>query len=51
MRLFILYHFFHFRFMLYETMLPERMLDPSVLRIPILHDRAIVYVDNVCFTF
>ena len=34
-------------FVLYETMLPDRMLDPSVLRIPILHDRAIVYVDNV----
>lgn len=34
-------------FVLYETMLPDRMLDPSVLRIPILHDRAIVCVDNV----
>lgn len=34
-------------FVLYETLLPEKMSDPSVLRIPILHDRAIVCVDNV----
>lgn len=34
-------------FVLYETKLPDRMLDPSVLQIPTLHDRAIVYVDNV----
>lgn len=34
-------------FVLYETMLPDQMTDPSNLRIPVLHDRAIVSVDNV----
>lgn len=33
-------------FLLYETMLPDNMDDPSKLRIPALHDRAIVSVDN-----
>lgn len=34
-------------FVLYETLLPDHMPDPSNLRIPALHDRAIVSVDNV----
>lgn len=34
-------------FVLYETMLPEDMADPSILRVLVLHDRAIVCVDNV----
>lgn len=34
-------------FVLYETLLPDTMTDPSNLRIPALHDRAIVSVDNV----
>lgn len=35
-------------FVLYETLLPtDNMADPSNLRIPALHDRAIISVDNV----
>lgn len=34
-------------FVLYETLLPDNMADPSNLRIPALHDRAIVSVDEV----
>lgn len=34
-------------FVLYETLLPDHMADPSNLRIPALHDRAIVSVDDV----
>lgn len=34
-------------FVLYETNLPQLKRDPSVLAIPTLHDRAIVYIDNV----
>lgn len=34
-------------FVLYETELPKFKLDPSILSIPTLHDRAIVTIDNV----
>lgn len=34
-------------FVLYETELPKLKMDPSVLTIPNLHDRAIVTIDNV----
>lgn len=34
-------------FVLYETVLPKTTFDPSVLTIPVLHDRAIVLVNNV----
>lgn len=34
-------------FVLYETELPTLKLDPSILTIPTLHDRAIVTIDNV----
>lgn len=34
-------------FVLYETQLPKTTFDPSVLTIPVLHDRAIVLVNNV----
>lgn len=34
-------------FVLYETELPKLTMDPSILIIPKLHDRAIVTIDNV----
>lgn len=34
-------------FVLYETTLPKLRIDPSVLKIPTLRDRAIVLIDNV----
>lgn len=34
-------------FVLYETELPKLKMDPSILTIPTLHDRAIVTIDNV----
>lgn len=34
-------------FVLYETELPKFQMDPSILTIPTLHDRAIVTIDNV----
>lgn len=34
-------------FVLYETQLPKTSFDPNVLTIPVLHDRAIVMVNNV----
>lgn len=34
-------------FVLYETELPTFKMDPSVLTIPTLHDRAVVTIDNV----
>lgn len=34
-------------FVLYETELPKFKLDPSILNIPTLHDRAVVTIDNV----
>lgn len=37
-------------FVLYETELPTFKLDPSILTIPKLHDRAIVTIDNVMVT-
>lgn len=38
-------------FLLYEAFLPDSIPDPSVLRIPHLHDRAILCVDTVSFCF
>lgn len=34
-------------FVLYETQLPILKMDPSIVTIPVLHDRAIVTIDNV----
>lgn len=34
-------------FVLYETQLPKTSFDPSVLTIPVLHDRAHILVNNV----
>lgn len=34
-------------FVLYETNLPDKIKDPSLLTIPTLNDRATVYIDNV----